>query len=303
MRTKVTARDLVRVGTEVTLKTHRDIHNLLKFGRSHAVQRVTIPGKDRDNVTTAVDVFAERSFMAATYEAFQGRIAVYGEESLQDETLDLSDEERPVAIVDMVDGTDLLALGIWLWCSAMVFWVPKSRRILAAIVGDPFGRVYYALGPGKAYVTDLDLREASPDEVLKSSRPIRPDGQQKSLKDSFLCFYGQKSGHLRSVLDRTPLLDQVHRIYNFAGNPMMVKVADGTMSGVFELLGQYPHDVVPGAFIAQCAGATLTDIKGRPLDLAESLCRPAAKDRKLTYALCCTPELSKELVAALAAGV
>jgi fructose-1,6-bisphosphatase/inositol monophosphatase family enzyme len=148
-------------------------------------------------------------------------------------------------------------------------------------------------------VTDADKRLASVDEVLASSQVIQPDGNVKRLEDSFLCVYGQKSSHLKSVMNCTALLDRVHRVYNFAGNPMMAKVADGTMSGVFELLGQSPHDVVPGVFIAQCAGATLLGLDGQPIDLAESLCRPAAKDRKLKYILCCTAELANDLREAL----
>lgn len=298
-RKKVTVSALLQCGTEATLQIHRRIHNLLKFGRAHAIQRVQISGKDKDNVTTAVDVFAERAFMAEIYDTFEGRIPVYGEESLQDKTLDLSGQECPVAIVDMVDGTDLLALGIWLWCSAVVFFLPSQRRILAAIVGDPFGRVYYALGPGKAFVTDSDKREESVECVLASSRRITPGTGPERLQDAFFCFYGQKSANLLSVVKRRSLVKSMHRIYNFAGNPMMVKVADGTMSCVFELIGQYPHDVVPGAFIAECAGATLTDLSGNRIDLAQALLRPAAQDSRLKYILACKPALGKKLRSAL----
>jgi fructose-1,6-bisphosphatase/inositol monophosphatase family enzyme len=101
------------------------------------------------------------------------------------------------------------------------------------------------------------------------------------------------------LIAKRPVLERVHRIYNFAGNPMMVKVADGSMSAVFELLGQSPHDVVPGAFIAKCAGAKLTDLRGRDIDLDAALCKPAAPDAKLRYVLSCTSELGAELVGAL----
>ena len=61
---------------------------------------------------------------------------------------------------------------------------------------------------------------------------------------------------------------------NLGGNPMMVKVADGNLHAVFELLGQKPHDVVPGAFIARAAGAVVRDLKGEDLNLANTLMTP-----------------------------
>ena len=293
--------ELVRRGVEATLQNNNGIHNLLKFARPAAVQKVQIPGKDKSNVTTSLDVWAERAFMERMFETFQGRIRVFGEESLQDPSLDLSDENHTVAIVDMVDGTDLVTYGIWLWCSAIVFVVPRQRRILAAFVGDAFGRVYFATGPGKAYVTDPDLRKAKTSFVLKSAQQIQPNPDHRTLDTSFLCYYGQKGKHASCLVERPNLLRRVHRIYNFAGNPMMAKVADGTMSGVFELIGQYPHDVVAGAYIAACAGATLRDLSGSSIDLAEALCRPAAPSSRLRYVLCCTADLAADLLASLAA--
>jgi hypothetical protein len=82
-----------------------------------------------------------------------------------------------------------------------------------------------------------------------------------------MCSYGQKSGNLLQLLklhdkqtfiqllnnnikeeDRiktdTIARDVKFRFYNFAGNPMMVKLAEGIIDVVFDLKGQKPHDVV-----------------------------------------------------------
>jgi fructose-1,6-bisphosphatase/inositol monophosphatase family enzyme len=57
------------------------------------------------------------------------------------------------------------------------------------------------------------------------------------------------------------------RIYNLGGNPMMLKVAERTIDAVFEVVGQHPHDVVPGAYIARQAGAIVKDLQGNDLAL------------------------------------
>jgi fructose-1,6-bisphosphatase/inositol monophosphatase family enzyme len=57
--------------------------------------------------------------------------------------------------------------------------------------------------------------------------------------------------------------------------------------------GQHPHDMVAGAYIASAAGAILSDLDGNPIDLEESLFRPA-KD-KLWYVVAATESLAKEL--------
>jgi fructose-1,6-bisphosphatase/inositol monophosphatase family enzyme len=67
------------------------------------------------------------------------------------------------------------------------------------------------------------------------------------------------------VLDQAPFLRDAKRIYNLGGNPMLLKVADGSMDAVFELHGQPAHDVVAGAFIAEKAGAAVLALDGSPL--------------------------------------
>jgi len=82
------------------------------------------------------------------------------------------------------------------------------------------------------------------------------------------------------------------RIYNFGGNPMMVKIPDRSVDVVFDVFGQEPHDVVPGAYIATQAGAVLTDLDGKTIDLGEVLLKPREKIR---YVLAATDSLAAQL--------
>lgn len=73
----------------------------------------------------------------------------------------------------------------------------------------------------------------------------------------------------------------------------MAKVADGRIHAVFELLGQKPHDVVPGAFIAREAGAIVRDLNGRDIDLGAALMEPNKGD--LRYIIAANETLYQEL--------
>ena len=81
---------------------------------------------------------------------------------------------------------------------------------------------------------------------------------------------------------------------------MMARVADGSVHAVFELLGQKPHDVVPGAFLARQTGAIVRDLQGRELDLGDALMQPNLSNMK--YIISATEALYNELIEALKSG-
>ena len=151
------------------------------------------------------------------------------------------------------------------------------------------------------------------EENLDHSLAItRPEGL--TLRDAAVCFYGQKAANFYAVHKNAPLLTWLRdnrakkingqaprfRIYNLAGNPMMVRMTESTgtppaIDAVFELKGQKVYDVIPGAFIAKRVGATFVDLANRPIDLDRAL-----RERKvLKYVLAATPGLARELVLAL----
>ena len=92
------------------------------------------------------------------------------------------------------------------------------------------------------------------------------------------------------------------RIYDLAGAPMMMKLADhrvrnaGGVDAVFDVKGQKPHDFVPGAFIAKKAGAIIRYRNGKEIsyeDLEDSL---RDFDTRTKYVIACTRKLSDELL-------
>ena len=246
----------------------------------------------------AVDKYAEFTCQEKLYTYFPN-IRVYGEEKLRDESLDLRNTQEMVALLDMVDGTDLLERGLSNWCSAAIFYHPR-QGILGAYVGIPSDGVYYAIEGVGAYKQPMGRGQRVKLKGVSGKRKI---------KNASICFYGQAIDNFLSVAVKRKFIKHLKqlrsnsrgklktRIYNIGGNPMMIKLAEGQVDAVFDLRGQYPHDVAPGAFIAKEAGAIFKDLKGNDIDLLKALLQPAKT--KIKYILASTPSLFKEIQAAL----
>lgn len=202
----------------------------------------------------------------------------------------------------MVDGTDLLARGLANWCSAMVFY--RAGEILAGFVALPNEAIYF-------HAPDYG-REAFKLVPGRGQSPMRVRGPRRdaTLSNASLCFYGQKPRNFRLVAQGARFVQMLEemesevattRLYNLGGNPMMIRLIDGNVpvDAVFDIEGQLPHDVVPGAFIAAAAGASVQGIDGTALDLAASLRRPAHSSAELRYVVAANDDLARQLLAAL----
>ena len=264
-----------------------------------------IDASAEDNLKGAVKQFRNNIFR---------RIQFYGEESLKETSLDLSKLTRTCALMDAVDGTDLVERGLGNWCSDVIFFLPSEqpgRRIIASVVALPNGNIYYA---------NRDQDGAFVIRNGNRKKPLRLTAISKcrALKDASICFYGQKiknlgvtlqTGllkHFASLEERTGGKDVSARIYNLAGVPMMMRLIDPVsnagrgIDAVFDAVGQQPHDVVPGAYIALKAGAVLKSLVDGPLELPEleaALMRPASQ--RLRYVLAGTEPLCDELIHAV----
>lgn len=292
--------------TRAALATLEIVHGVIRdaarLDSTAAFETVKIG--DREKRALVVDIVAERlAALELSRRLKKLKPVILGEESLRDENLDLSNETHLIALLDMVDGTDLFERGLGNWCSAAAFFLPAERRILGAFVAVPEGDIYF-------WTVDTPMPQKF-NIKTRTTEPICGPSHVRAISEASIAFYGQKivnlnagSSQLAHALNQN-LLDQnrATRIYDLAGIPMMMKVVDRgghkRIDAVFEVLGQNPHDVVPGAVIAQRAGATVLGLDGAPLDLASALLRPADRSRRLRYVLAATPELATELLTCL----
>lgn len=258
-------------------------------------------GLDHDAESVCHSIFGKK------FEA--GDLQFLGEESLI--TFREWGPERYCVLADMIDGTDLLEMGVGLWCSAILIIDRERQLIIGSVVGLPSGHVFFAHEGEEGARVRVGISDAE----LSGCSDVR------HLRDARICFYGQKIGRFlsQSVVDRLRLRvaspsepeSDSFRIYNFAGNPMMIKlvhrlkgdensVLASGVDAVFEISGQQAHDVLPGAYIAKKAGAIMCDLAGA--DIAYSAMGAMATNPKarISYILSATPDLAKELVAVIA---
>jgi fructose-1,6-bisphosphatase/inositol monophosphatase family enzyme len=278
-----------------------------------------IDGSSEDELKAQIKTYKQEAFR---------HIDFHGEESLRNPNLDLAKGLKAgcevCALADAVDGTDLVERGLFNWCSDVVFFAPREpegNRVLASVVTLPNGDSYFANRSNEgAYV----LRKSR----SKRAEQISRISSCTSLCNASICFYGQQINHLCAV-SATGLFKYIKelepekieavrelvgskgssenkcRIYNLAGVPMMMKLIDPIcheahgIDAVFDVAGQKPHDVVPGAYIALKAGACMRKIDGTTLSLADlenALLRPA--DQRLKYVLTGTAALCDEMIQA-----
>lgn len=301
---------------EAMIRTQKRIADAVYRNPTRAFREVAVPEKGRDHVTTWIDREAERLAGGFLRTAKLG-LKVEGEETPKEKRLDLGREEGPVAIVDMIDGTDLFTRELGNWCSAMVVIHPPTEEILGALVGLPLGDQFKLYVAGRSYegaklltydvvATKSGLRYLLSEDPKRAGIPLSlqpyAPAAGRPLDRTSICFYGQKRSRLLHLRDETefpwsPALAKSEklRIYTLAGNPMLAKLAEGRISGVFEAKGQRPYDCIPGLFIAKKAGAAVRSLDGRDLDLGRAL----KQGKDLTYVAGCNDRLVDDLVGLL----
>jgi fructose-1,6-bisphosphatase/inositol monophosphatase family enzyme len=285
----------------------------LAQGEEDILRRRDPTSEDSNNPTRGIDRVAQQNLKLRLDVIFERKILFIAEEPEPGEAAvpeDLVDSDVNVAILDPIDGTDLWLRGFGNWCISTVIFDPGKARIRAAFVGYSSGDIYWAT-PQSVCRRDLDGYHYP----LVVSRTAG-----LALRDATICFYGQKPVNFLAIQQNLNLRQFLlsmkkekeraeenggdapkFRIYNLAGNPMMVRMteSDGVHAAVdvvFEQRGQKAYDVVPGAYIAKRAGASLVNLLNKPINLDEAL---RYHKKLITYVLAATPQLGDEAVASL----
>lgn len=278
--------------------------------------------KNINNITRQID--DQTQFLYHTYFRREfGNAIIFAGEEVNDHRKysDAYKKDKFVASIDAVDGTDLVAKGFYNWCTAMFFFIPDDH-VFGAIVGTPSskitrnlagemkqipsGVIYYA-DEEKAYKSEPNIDGEFSEIILT----IPEENRNKDLKEASICFYGQKAGNFLSLAQKGNFLTRLEsfaaeakyqkidfRLYNFGGNPMIVKIMEGCVDAVLELKGQKSYDVLPGAFIAQRAGAFWGDLQGNPINNTYLKEKGFLSDpeKKLSYIIAASKKLYDELI-------
>lgn len=297
----------------VIRRVHMVVENSIEsLGHAHSFEDGSFGGKQMARVdSTAEDRF--KLEIKQNTKGFDGsKVVIYGEESLSNKSIDLTDMRRTCVLVDMIDGTDLLKKDFSNWCSAVVVYSPHLRRIESAYVytNSEFGRfLYYADSDENAWKIKVEVDGSIGQE--SEFVDLKISACSVALREASVCVYAQKAKNFLKLLELggNPNFKeaiqamasggngQQFRFYNFAGNPMMARMAEDKVHVVFDLAGQAPHDVVPGAFIALTAGAFMIDLDGNEISkdtLAATLAKPSST--RIKYIVASNKKLAHELL-------
>ena len=229
------SKDLVSGAVQVVRIVHRLIQQRMRdpYDRAHSLAKIRLETAGRPKWALRVDDSAEQRRRDEFRVGLGNSITVIGEESLPEDLTTLA-PHRLYALVDMVDGTNLLEMDIPMWCSAIVIFETTPPWILGSVVGLATGEIYFATeGSGRPQVS----REPSADlTAVPTHVPLPGPSDVSTLGEATISFYGQKAtnllavtsvGGLKERLTQLSGIDDVPlRIHTLAGNPMMVKLAD-----------------------------------------------------------------------------
>lgn len=243
-----------------------------------------------------IDKAAEKMLVNILNKIFSDsyEVAIYGEESLAlappIETGNIGrfspktqKKEKLMFLLDAVDGTDLYAKNLGNWCTAILVYTDKEKKILGSFVGLPSGTVYFS-------TDDIDGVAKKP---IEGSIAAIPNLDPRGNRHITISWYGQKANKFLSLARHKKFISFLRRqgpksnfrILNIAGIPLMMRLIDGRVpvDVVVELYGQQPHDMIAGAYLVKKARGMLTDLNGKDLDFARYL--RDLKGEKIRYIL------------------
>lgn len=279
-----------------------DVIRIMRNAPQTAATGIPNEFKPKNNPSRVFDRLAEETFADFIKPKFVEPLTVMGEEDEELPKANFHNHRCTVFLIDAVDGSDLVMADVGNWCSAAVCFSPPLHKILLAVIAHADGKRYWAtVNYSAAYVERPIIPSKSKQQTEREQIELRTNEKVRSLSVAKVCYYGQKGTNIL-VPDGQfcTALGDLGRIYNLAGNPMMARLAEGRIDAVFDLRGQYAHDVVPGAYIALKAGASMCTPEKEPIDevcLFKKLLRPS---QKIRYILAGTSELCDELCSRLA---
>ena len=196
--------------------------------------------------------------------------------------------EPVFVVVDPFDGSALYRHGIRaFWYSAVGVLAVDGRPLAAACLDLLHGTVEVA-GERKGFTGRLEGTS------LRDAAPLRPSGVTR-LQGARLEAYMMKPAFLHAALDRaSPLLRAAGFVLPNGGPPGFADVAAGRVD-LYVGLQQGHTEIFSALALAEAAGATVTDLVGRPLRFVPDL---AATSDVLCAA---TPALHREALEALRA--
>lgn len=227
--------------------------------------------------------------------------------------------ERIIVFVDPIDGTASAKRG--LDGSTLISFFDREFGLCAAVIGDLFRKIIYWRKAGDTTrAMSIQHREDPASDFLTTvDKFLMPVGEplemapsrQKKIKGSSLCiFMGNPDRISKAVQLGAPLWDEkygIQEVFSFGGSLGSVRVGEGLWDASIEITkGFRPWDFLPGAFIAEGAGATILDLDGSPITFGPEVIKDEYIEAKFEgkslencrrkFVVAATRELAEEIV-------
>lgn len=156
--------------------------------------------------------------------------------------------EDYIWIIDPLDGTTNFLHNVYPFAISVALQY-KNQTVLGIVYELGRDEMFYSSGDNKAYCNDKQIYASK-----------APNIEQSLIVTGFpISKYGRLNGHVNVVKDVVLHSQGIRRTGSAASD--LAYVACGRFDGYFEY-GLNPWDVAAGAFIAQQAGATVSDYRG-----------------------------------------
>ena len=272
MSREALAEDICRYCRHTVLKAMDTVRSRMRGSdRLTLKEAVSDPLTEKSelNQTKGIDREAEDLIIAALQKKF-AKVKELGAFTVFSEELGIrsfpeagrEDESEWVVFVDPLDGTEFIENLQGGWVLVAVY-NRKWQCVVAAVAGDVFlNRLYW--GAMGAVPECLDFVTHSWFKLDGGPRP------RQSLRGARVNFLTTKVSRYLAVARQEKLLHAIEngdgRINLSWGSNMIIQVAAGYADAAVEFAkGFATYDILPGLFLGELAGLTLTDLAGKPL--------------------------------------
>lgn len=232
---------------------------------------LVVSTKEDGDPSTAVDILAE-DIACDVLKALSGQIDFYSEERGY---LIKSNNPEYLIQMDPVDGTYLALRQLPGSCMAITAFRNGQMKPVCALVADYYnGDIYWADETGSTL----------------NGKPVHPSNR-KTLREALVSTCYGKRSRFGKILDDPRFIDKTFWISTNGGILDMVRVATGQIDAYLDLmLGYKTYDFSAGAYIAEKAGACVTNEHGEPLIYPEDV------NQRCKFIIAANKELLGEII-------
>lgn len=226
--------------------------------------------REDGDVTRKIDVLSEEICLKHL-EDLQIPLLVFSEEAGE---IKLGNSPEIAVLIDPIDGSSMAIRGIPLCSVSISFHRLPDLETLVGAVGNFFTEEIYIASEKGAFSSTTPLCVSS----------------IKRLEEAFLVSHIRKSYGLETLVKQKDLLEKPKLWLNYGGALEMAKLAEGSIDAFVEFTAGYnSYDYSAGAFIAEKAGAIVTDLDGNPLKVY-------LKRQRNKFVMAATSELYEQIL-------